>query len=192
MDRPLKLLFAGEGGQGIQTIAKLFSKAAFEQGLHTIYIPNFGVEQRGGVSLSFVQIWDQPIDAPKFQVADVLVVLSDRSTKRVVDNFDSETKVIYDPFTVKETVDLLKAKSKNLFEIQATETSATQLTPRSANVLIMGAVSDLTNVVKRELLVAEMHKKFGKYYEKKPDLEELNERAFKLGERFMPGGETGE
>lgn len=192
MDRPLKLLFAGEGGQGIQTIAKLFTKAAFEQGLHTIYIPNFGVEQRGGVSLSFVQIWDQPVDAPKFQIADVLIVLSDRATKRVVDNFDSKTKIIYDPFTVKETVDLLKTKSKNLFEIQATEVSAAQLTPRSANVLIMGAVSDLTNVVKRELLVAEMHKKFGKYYDKKPELKELNERAFKLGERFIPGGETGE
>lgn len=192
MNRPLKILFAGEGGQGVQTIAKLMTQAAFKQGLKTIYIPNFGVEQRGGVSMAFVQIGEMEIDSPKFQIADIAVVLSDRAYQRMNMHLDKKTKVVYDPYTVSSSVEEIKKTVEESYEILATETSKAQKMPRSANVLIMGAVNDLASIVDREILINEMHNKFKKYYEKKPELKELNVRAFKLGERFMPGGETGE
>ncbi|PIU02197.1 ketoisovalerate oxidoreductase, partial [Candidatus Shapirobacteria bacterium CG09_land_8_20_14_0_10_49_15] len=56
----MKIIFAGEGGQGVQVIAEILAKAAFWDGQPSLYIPNFGVEQRGGVSLAFVVIDQTP------------------------------------------------------------------------------------------------------------------------------------
>ena len=44
-----KIVLAGEGGQGVQSIAKILVEAGYEAGKEVLYIPNFGVEQRGGV-----------------------------------------------------------------------------------------------------------------------------------------------
>ena len=74
-----KIAIAGEGGQGVQMIAEILAEAANQMGKNAIYIPNFGVEQRGGVSIAFVQISDGPIGAPKFVEADILIPVSPRA-----------------------------------------------------------------------------------------------------------------
>lgn len=80
-----RILLAGDGGQGIQTMSDLICRTAFQKGLHVTNIPNYGLEQRGGASLSFIQISDSRISYPKFSKADLLAVLSiqgrDRSTQ---------------------------------------------------------------------------------------------------------------
>ena len=56
-----KIVLAGEGGQGVQSIAKILVEAGYEANKEILYIPNFGVEQRGGVSVAFCQIGDEKI-----------------------------------------------------------------------------------------------------------------------------------
>ncbi len=90
----IKVLIAGEGGQGIQAIAEILAKAAFLENKKALYIPNFGVEQRGGVSLAFVIIDDKPVVYPKFAKADILAILSNRSWERIKDYVGPQTKVI--------------------------------------------------------------------------------------------------
>lgn len=67
MAKVFKVAIAGEGGQGVQSIAEILAEAANEEGKNALYIPNFGVEQRGGVSIAFVQVSDGDIGAPKFR-----------------------------------------------------------------------------------------------------------------------------
>ena len=78
-----KIMLAGEGGQGVQSVAAILSEAAYAAGKEVMYIPNFGVEQRGGVSIAFMQISDEVIGSPKFDDADIIVALSDRAIERV-------------------------------------------------------------------------------------------------------------
>ena len=47
----MKILIAGEGGQGIQTAAQVLAKAAFKEGKRALYIPNFGVENEAELQL---------------------------------------------------------------------------------------------------------------------------------------------
>ena len=65
----IRIALAGEGGQGVQAIAEIMAEAAYNQNMQTIYIPNFGLEQRGGVSDSLPS---QRLAhrAPKFNKAD--------------------------------------------------------------------------------------------------------------------------
>ena len=86
----------GEGGQGVQTAADILAQAAFEEGKEALYIPNFGIEQRGGVSLAFVQIGANPVGSPKFDQAHLVVALSARSLERLQDYLHEGSTLLYD------------------------------------------------------------------------------------------------
>ena len=92
----IRMVLAGEGGQGVQIIANILAESANAEGKEAIYIPNFGVEQRGGVSIAFVQIDDQRINSPKFPKADIVVALSNRAVNRTRQYVDGRTTFIYD------------------------------------------------------------------------------------------------
>lgn len=92
----VRMVLAGEGGQGVQVIANILAESANAEGKEVIYIPNFGVEQRGGVSIAFVQIDDNPIGSPKFPKADIVVALSNRAVDRTRQYVDERTTFIYD------------------------------------------------------------------------------------------------
>jgi len=96
MAKVMKIAIAGEGGQGVQSIAEILAEAANEEGKNALYIPNFGVEQRGGVSIAFVQISDENIGAPKFQKAEILIPLSPRAIVRTSMYAGKDTVYIYD------------------------------------------------------------------------------------------------
>ena len=57
----------------MQSIAQILAEAAYDEGKNALYIPNFGVEQRGGVSIAFLQIGEGQIGAPRFVEADILI-----------------------------------------------------------------------------------------------------------------------
>lgn len=91
-----RIALAGEGGQGVQLVGEILAEAAYLDGKEAIYIPNFGVEQRGGISIAFVQISDRPIGSPKFAKADILVPLSKRAIARTSAFIQPETLYIYE------------------------------------------------------------------------------------------------
>ena len=79
----IKILLSGDGGQGIQLIANMICQAAFETDFHVTAIPNYGLEQRGGVSLNFIQISDKKQVYPKFTKPDILLIMSPQAKERV-------------------------------------------------------------------------------------------------------------
>lgn len=84
----LKILLSGDGGQGIQLMSDIICRAAIERGFFVSHIPNYGLEQRGGVSLAFIKISDEPIAYPKFSKPDIAVILSPQARERVK-NYES-------------------------------------------------------------------------------------------------------
>ena len=106
-----KILLAGDGGQGVQTVADLICRTAFKKNYQVSHIPNYGLEQRGGVSLAFIQISDEKIGYPKFSVPNILVVMSDQARERVK-QYSSE--ILLDIKDLKEEVEKQKIKPQNL------------------------------------------------------------------------------
>ncbi|RJX25604.1 MAG: pyruvate oxidoreductase subunit gamma [Dethiobacter sp.] len=91
-----RIVMGGEGGQGVQAAADILAQAAYEEGKEALYIPNFGIEQRGGVSLAFVQVGEEPIGSPKFKYAHLIVALSGRSLERLQGYINEESIILYD------------------------------------------------------------------------------------------------
>lgn len=178
----LQIILVGEGGQGIQTIAKIITRAAFEKKYHASYIPNFGTEQRGGLSLSFIQVSHSPIISPKFSAADIFVIVTDRHIERSLRYISPYTNVVYDQGLLStQTVSKLKSKSSSIFAIDAFSQATTKLTERSFNVILLGLLTGLIDEELKSQTINVMDTKFSKYYVKNPELKKSNHVAFELG-----------
>lgn len=158
----LKLLIAGDGGQGIQTMADIISQAAFSKDFFVSYIPNYGLEQRGGSSLAFLQISDRDVAYPKFSNPDILVVMSDESRARVLGYEHKSVKVI----DVKDYSQVLEEN---------------KVGTTGYNVFFLGVLAKVLEDNKIKLgedIFAALEKKLGK----KPNWEE-NERVYLAGNK---------
>ncbi|MEK7189607.1 MAG: 2-oxoacid:acceptor oxidoreductase family protein, partial [Patescibacteria group bacterium] len=111
----LKILLAGDGGQGIQLLADIICRAAIDKGLYATSIPNYGLEQRGGVSLAFIQISDKEIVYPKFTKPDILLVMSEQARERVK-NYKAENVIDYKKFEKANNVFFLAILASQLSE----------------------------------------------------------------------------
>jgi 2-oxoglutarate ferredoxin oxidoreductase subunit gamma len=165
----IKVLIAGEGGQGIQAIAEILAKAAFNEKKYVLYIPNFGVEQRGGVSLAFVVIDKNPVVYPKFEKADILAILSGRSWERVKNYVEEKTKIIFGPAVTRKGL----PKVSIGFHLRGVPGR----TPRVWNILVLGRVNQVGKIVSLKNLIAAMDERFSRQFEKNPELRKLDIKA---------------
>ncbi len=184
--RSIKIVVAGEGGQGVQAVAEILAEAAYEDGAQALYIPAFGVEQRGGVSLAFLQISDQPVAAPKFEKGDIVVALSERAVRRTRQYVGPETVFIYDGLAeIKE--EELPRTARRILNIPAVAVARAELHPRVFNIVIMGAVIGATRVVPVDQAKKALEKRLGYKFEQDPKLRELNHRALERGVELVDG-----
>lgn len=183
MQQLIRVALAGEGGQGVQAAAEIMAEAAYNVGKQAIYIPNFGLEQRGGVSVAFLQVSDRRIGAPKFNKADVVVALSERAMVRTHMYCGPNTIFVYDS-SFKGTEENLPKQYKKIICIPALEESK-KLSTRVFNVIIMGAVLALTDMVPVEAVKEALQKKLGYKFEKNPALRELNFQALAKGRELV-------
>jgi 2-oxoglutarate ferredoxin oxidoreductase subunit gamma len=173
-----KIVLAGEGGQGVQSIAKILVEAGYEAKKEILYIPNFGVEQRGGVSIAFCQIADEKIGEPRFSKGDIVIMLSDRAIERCSTYINEYTTVIYDSSVCHTKPEV---KAKEIIAIEANKIANEQLSARVFNIIVLGVVLSATNVIDLQYVKGAMEYALGKKFEAKPELRELNYKALEMG-----------
>jgi len=145
----MKILLAGEGGQGIQTIAKVISDSAAKAGYNVSYIPSFGVEQRGTPSVGFIILSREPIFYPRFDLTDYAVILSQRSAEAISIYVSPRTKVIFDSSTVDPKS--FPRTFTHLFGTPATKYAIEKFHPRSFNVIITGKLSQILGLAEKDV-----------------------------------------
>jgi len=173
-----KILIAGEGGQGIQTIGKILARSAFLQNLRTLYVPNFGVEQRGGVSIAFVQISDAELTYPKFAKADLLIVLSERAVQRSASYIGLKTKIISNSSLIARN--LLPANN-TIAEIDAANIANKEFAPQIISILVLGAILPFLPQLKKEYVKEAIQNQLDNKFKEKPELKNLNYKALEKG-----------
>ncbi|MBI4426888.1 MAG: 2-oxoacid:acceptor oxidoreductase family protein [Candidatus Magasanikbacteria bacterium] len=154
----LKILLSGDGGQGIQLMSDLVCRAAIQRGFFVSHIPNYGLEQRGGVSLAFIQISDSEIAYPKFSKPDITLILSHQAEERT-----AKFSITNSQFSVKDYEEILKKNN---------------IPHQSYNMFFLGLLARMLGekgVLQREKVFELLREKL----EKKPNWEE-NKRAWEL------------
>lgn len=183
-DYNIKVLVAGEGGQGVQTVAKVLARTAFDKNIYSIYVPNFGVEQRGGVSIAFLQLSDSFIFYPKFDKADILVVLSARAVDRVKNYVDNNTKIIFNNTLVKKT----GCNACKEIGIDATAIAINDFTYQALNMIILGSLVKSIEEwfgLTFENLDESINKQLGHKFKQRPELKKMNFEALERGKSLI-------
>ena len=135
-NKQVNIIIAGEGGHGVQKIGEIIARTAFCADLKATYIPNFTVEQRGGVSISYVRISNKPIIYPKFKKATIAIILSGRSLENIKKLITKQTKIIHNSTLSKKSI-FKNIKYKKIESIPATNL-AKKISPRSFNMIMLG------------------------------------------------------
>lgn len=174
------MVLAGEGGQGVQSIAKILVEAGYEAGKQVLYIPNFGVEQRGGVSIAFCQIADEIIGEPRFAKGDIIIMLSDRAIDRCECYVDENATVVYDTSVCTKKPHF---NCKNVIGVDANKIANEDPTlgARVFNIIILGVLLGATKVLELSDIKNAMELALGKKFAAKPELREKNYKALEMG-----------
>ncbi|NLK00915.1 MAG: ketoisovalerate oxidoreductase [Clostridia bacterium] len=130
--------------------------------------------------MAFVQISDEPISSPKFKTADIAVAFSRRSIQRISKYCGPETLFIYED-DIEDAEGEFPSEYKKTMGIPAVKIAREKLHPKVFNVLMMGTIVGITNVVKVDQIKKEIENRLGYIFEKNPDLRTMNFEALEIG-----------
>ena len=184
MSEITKIVIAGEGGQGVQTISKILSLALIEARYNVSYIPQFGPEQRGTPSVSFLQFFEGEITYPKFDTADLVVVLRKRALPTVKRFIGRKTTIIFDSSTIgRKQFDQSNSK---LIAVPATKIANEMFLPKTQNLIVLSFVAKNYLEYPKNALWEIASKELGKKFVKDQNLEKVSKEAFDWGYDFKP------
>ncbi len=145
----MEIRLAGEGGQGMILAGIILAEAAaIYDNKNATQTQSYGPEARGGASKAEVVISQGEIDHPEVIIADVLVAMSQEACDKYAGNLKKDGLLIVDQERVG------RVPSSRAIKVPITrlaqESSGKSIT---ANVVALGVLVGLTNVVSRQAII---------------------------------------
>lgn len=164
---------AGFGGQGIIRSGLILSMAAsIYSDMNAVQTQSYGPESRGGSCKSEVVISDKEIDFPLVDNPDVLVIMSQEAYLRYVASAKKGATILVDSDMVSDFNDV---EEKEAYYVPATKTAKELGKTIIANVVMLGALTAITDIVSKEAMKESVLQNIPKGTEK------LNMEAFEKG-----------
>ena len=171
-----EIILAGFGGQGVMSMGQLLAYAGLMEDKHVSWIPSYGPEMRGGTANCAVTIADTPISSPMVTEPDTLIVLNRPSLEK----FENSVKPRGLLLLNSSLIDLSPQRQDlTIGKIAATDLANEKLgNARVANMIILGALVELTKAVGIDSVLAALKKVLPAY---RHHLIPLNRQALELG-----------
>ncbi len=168
------ILIGGFGGQGVQTMGKLLTYAAYAAENQVTFFPAYGGEMRGGASNCTVVISDRPIGSPKRDIYDYAVLMS-------IPAYTAFEDTVKPGGTMFVNSSLIKQKTER-DDIQVVEIPLNDMVneignSKTINIIMYGFLTEYLQGIPVEIALKTLTERLGK----KKELAELNMRAFELG-----------
>ncbi|UCE44815.1 MAG: 2-oxoacid:acceptor oxidoreductase family protein [Methanobacteriota archaeon] len=175
--------FTGFGGQGVILMGIVLARAA---ALHdqpagvdgkvkrksAIQTQSYGPSARGGHSKCDVKISTEDMHYPFVEIPDYLVIMSRQAYTKYIHDVKPDTKIVLDPDLVHD------APEGHVYRIRATRGAEELGTRVVANVIMLGAMREISNIVSYEALEKAM-------LEIVPDATfDLNKKALNIGSKL--------
>jgi len=171
-----QIRLSGFGGQGIVLAGLLLGEAGVADGKYVAGSNSYGAQARGSGCKSEVVFSDGPIDFPHLTTADILVAMSQGTYNLYCADMNSvKGLIIYDRSQVTPRTDLTVRQ----VGVSATESALKQLKNKQvANIILLGALVELTHVVSPGAMERAMEKHVGERFR------QLNLEAFAAGRQL--------
>lgn len=185
------IILAGVGGQGILSIATVIGSAALEQNLSLKQAEVHGMSQRGGDVQSHLRLSDAPIHSDLIPLggADIIISMEPMEALRYLPFLAKDGWIITNTVPLKnipnypemEAVNSALAKVKNVVALDAEAIAKEVQSPRSANMVLLGASAAVMKILEPEKLRDGIRRIFAR---KGDSIVEANLKAFDAGLEF--------
>ncbi|HEX2950564.1 MAG TPA: 2-oxoacid:acceptor oxidoreductase family protein [Armatimonadota bacterium] len=170
-----ELIIAGFGGQGVLKLGLTLVEAAMHEGREVIWTPAYGPEMRGGPSFCTVIISSDPIGAPVVDQVDTAIIMDRPSLSKYQYRVRKSGIIIINSSLV-DASELRKDIA--CYAIPANQLAEEIGEPRTANMVVLGALLHLTKLATPETVIAALAEALP---ERHRNLIPLNERALLVG-----------
>jgi len=186
----IDIILAGVGGQGILSIASVIGTAAVNTGLYLKQAETHGMSQRGGDVQSHLRLSDKEIASDLIPIgkADMIISVEPMESLRYLPLLHENGWLITNtqPFinipnygNVEDVISEI-SKLKNKVAIDADQIAKDLGSPRSANMVILGAASPFMNMDYKSLEDAIV----AMFSRKGQDVVDVNIACLKAGRAF--------
>lgn len=187
MEQKIELIVSGLGGQGLLTSGWLLAEAAMSRYRHVLFFPNYGPMMRGGDSECTIILSDEEIGSPSVYNPTSAIVMSSAALSQLENRLKSGGMILLDSSIISAEVGREDLK---VFYIPATKVAMELGGRQAANLVLLGAYVEATEVAPLELIEQTMEKRLkGSRGEA---LVPLNKSALREGARiianYQPGG----
>ena len=170
-----RYLFAGFGGQGMLLIGKFVAMACMLEGKHVSWLPSYGPEMRGGTANCSVIVSDDPIGTPMVDKADAVVAMNLPSLLKFEDSVKPGGVLVINSSIIDRKVERDDIK---VVYCDANGIAESVKNPKGANVAILGALMQATEVCDTDKMVEAIRIELG---ERKARFLEGNKAALAAG-----------
>ena len=163
------------GGQGVLLAGTILANSFMLAGKNVTWYPCYGAEMRGGTVNCEIVVSDSEVSSVHKQDADYALVLNQQSFDKFVQRLKSGGTIIANSTLVAET----KPRTDVKYVFAPMTSLANDLgSGKVTNMVALGALSSVVDVVDKEFLALGFEKVMG---EKKKDLLPLNKKALEAG-----------
>ncbi len=170
----IKTIFAGFGGQGVLSMGLNLAQAAMVEGKNVTYLPSYGAEVRGGTANCTVAISDEDIASPVASSPEFIVVMNKPSLVKFQNLLQSGgvlfiNSSLVDAEITRGDIEVIRVPANTIAEELGS--------PKSANMVMLGAFIKKSNLVSLETVIEELKN----VLKKKKNLIDINTKALKTG-----------
>ncbi|NTU42359.1 MAG: 2-oxoacid:ferredoxin oxidoreductase subunit gamma [Nitrospirales bacterium] len=146
-----RIIVAGSGGQGVLFLGKLIAYSGMVDGREVTWFPSYGAEMRGGTANCTVVLSEDMIGSPVVRNPHILIAMNDVSFQRFADTVLAGGIILYDSSLVN-----LNGIGKDIraVPVPASAMAASLRNAKAANMVLMGALSGLSNAFTLESAVS--------------------------------------
>ena len=169
-------ILAGFGGQGILLAGTVLANAFMLEGKNVTWYPCYGAEMRGGTVNCEIVVSDSEVSSVHKQNTDYALVLNQQSFDKFVKRVKAGGTIVANSTLVADSRP--RADIKYVFA-PMTELANGLGTSKVTNIVSLGVLASLCDIVSKEYLAKGVEKVLG---EKKKDLVPLNIKALNVAE----------
>jgi 2-oxoisovalerate ferredoxin oxidoreductase beta subunit len=169
----LRIRVAGFGGQGVLLTGEVLAEAGLDAGLEVSWLPSYGPEMRSGTSNCHIRLTNESIDSPLVTSPNMLLAMNEPSLKKFVASVQPGGWILYNGEAIPEDC---KRDDVRALALPFTQIADQLGEPRVANMVILGALLEITGVLPQASVDAALHRliKHSKWLE-------IDERALARG-----------
>ena len=171
-----RILCAGFGGQGVLAMGQMIAYAGMIENYQVTWMPSYGPEMRGGAANCSVVVADSDIGAPNIDTATDVVVMNQPSFDKFKDRVKEGGNLFINTSLVKEHE--FSNDKINIYHIPATGKAVELGNAKMANMVMLGSILEVTELVKLDSIIKAFEKVFG---DKKKKLIPMNKVALDEG-----------